>query len=521
MKRLTSRTRLLGLADLLRFLWKLFGVLGAVLSLRRWWRTLINDEEPRGTRVLAGFLLVLMAALIVLAVLPSGLDARRTGAAATTTRLVVDLRDDLSDEACAAVGRDAGLALRANSPFSAEDHLLLADVPSWRADAVLDRLRRDPRVEAADLDDTYTLQGERVGPATLASSSARGPRTAKAPNDPRYNEQWNFALIGMEQAWERSTGKGAVVAVIDTGCAFEREGDIPVASDLKETKFVKAYDFVNHKKRAYDDHGHGTHVAGTIAQSTNNGHGVAGIAYEATIMPLKVLSAQGSGSVADIAEAIEYAAKNGANIINMSLGGPRGNAVMRRACTFARDRGVTIVCAAGNSGRQGVGYPAAYPECIAVSSVGPSGNLAFYSSWGEQVAIAAPGGEYRGESERGNGVLQNTVFAKTDTFEFWQGTSMASPHVAGVAALIWANGIKTPAAILNQLKSTATPKGDPLKYGAGVLNAAAAVGAKAEAVSPVSVPAHLPAGGRPWSAAWLGLSVLALGLLTAARRSGV
>src|SRR5262249_20209933 len=151
-------------------------------------------------------------------------------------------------------------------------------------------------------------------------------------------------------------------------------------------------------------------VAGTIAESTNNNEGVAGIAFEATVMPLKVLTAQGSGRMSDIAAAIRYAADHGANIINMSLGAPWPDAITRNACKYAREKAVTIVCAAGNSGGEGVGYPAAYPDCIAVSALGPTGELAPYSSWGSQVAISAPGGDKsRGEDA---GILQNTVLSR-------------------------------------------------------------------------------------------------------------
>ena len=488
--------RATGLGQLLNALWRVFGFIGAVLGLRRWWRTLTNEEEPKQTRLLAAALLLLMIGLLLASVLRP-IDHRRLVVktpppAVAADELVVEFRPDTALSTIDALGAQWDVRFVPNSPEAVADRLMRVDVRGLDAAGrgrLLDDLRHDWRVEAADVNDTYQLQGERLPVPSISAedidrvmdhSAAERTKLDMKPNDPRYNEQWNFPMIGMEQAWERATGKGAVVAVIDTGCAFEKEGDIPAASDLKETKFTKPYDFLTKKRKAYDDHGHGTHVAGTIAQSTNNGHGVAGIAFNATIMPLKVLSAQGSGRVADIADAIEYAANNGANIINMSLGGPQSNAVMRRACTYANQKGVTIVCAAGNSGRQGVGYPAAYPECIAVSSVGPEGELAFYSSWGAEIAIAAPGGDYRNDAQRPRGILQNTIFAQKDVFEFWQGTSMASPHVAGVAALIYETGVHTPAAIRDKLRASATKKNDPLKYGAGILNAAAAVGAASQ-----------------------------------------
>ena len=471
--------------QLLALLWRIFSLLGLALSLRRWWRTLTDEEESREQRLMAGGILVVLVGLMIWSII-SDLGVRQptrqalaAPAVPAATEIVADLRDDLSVQAIDRWDDGLGVEFRPNSPSGWTHRLMIADVHQLSAaqrQALLDRLRHDPKVEAADENFSVTL----LGAPTMT------------PNDPRYAEQWNFPMIGMPRAWEKSTGAGAVVAVIDTGVAFEREKDVPVASDLKGTKWRDAYDFTTNKAKSYDDHGHGTHVTGTIAQTTNNKHGTAGIAYNATIMPLKVLTGQGYGNVSDIADAITYAADHGANVINMSLGGPRSAAVMRRACTYAHQRGVAIVCAAGNSGREGVGYPAAYPECIAVSAVGPSGNLTFYSSWGQEVAIAAPGGEYRSPDEKQNGILQNTVFDKKDVFEAWQGTSMASPHVAGVAALLVAEGVKGPEAIRNRLQKSATPKGEPQYYGAGLLNAAAAVGSSVpdEQMEAAAAPVH-------------------------------
>ena len=477
---------------LLDFLWRLMSLVGLVLSLRRWWRTVADDEAEPQERALAAGILLFMLALVIWSVVNFGglrhaaPPANEPIVASTeqppvVDEIVVDFRDDLSLQAIDRWDDHLGVSFHPNSPMAVDDKLMVASVesmPEPARQALLDELRADPRVEAADENIYYTMLGEPVA----------GPLFT--PNDPRYAEQWNMRMIGMPQAWEVTHGKGALVAVIDTGVAFETEAGAPVASDLKGIKYTKAYDFTKKKAKAYDDHGHGTHVTGTIAQATNNNHGVAGIAFEATIMPLKVLSAAGYGNLADIADAIRYAAENKADVINMSLGGPRGASVLRKACAFAHSQGVAIVCAAGNTGGQGVGYPAAYPECIAVSAVNPAGDLTFYSTWGKEVCIAAPGGEYRSPDDRQNGILQNTVFQKKDVFEAWQGTSMASPHVAGVVALLVSQGVKGPEAIRARLQKTATPKGDPLKYGAGLLNAAAAVGASEAETMVAAAPAH-------------------------------
>jgi serine protease len=176
--------------------------------------------------------------------------------------------------------------------------------------------------------------------------------------------------------------------------------------------------------------------------------------------------------MSDVAAGIRYAADNGANIINMSLGAPFADSITRNAVKYARNKGVTIICAAGNSGSEGVSYPAAYPECIAVSALGPTGELAPYSSWGPQVAVSAPGGDKtRGDSA---GVLQNTILDGQDDYYAFQGTSMATPHVAAVAALVVSQGVKDPAEVRAVLEKSAQPRGPKAKYGAGELNAAEA-----------------------------------------------
>lgn len=292
----------------------------------------------------------------------------------------------------------------------------------------------------------------------------------KVPNDPLYGKQWNLRSINVESAWQETKGNGVTVAVIDTG--------VTRVPDLQKTEFVSGYDFVNDRTLATDDNGHGTHVAGTIAQSTNNDYGVAGIAYEANVMPLKVLDSYGSGTVADIAEAIKFAADNDADVINMSLGGGGESQLMKEAIEYAYNKGVVIIAAAGNSNQNSAGYPARYPRVIGVSALDASGEKAPYSNFGAGVDISAPGGSTAGGNEAG-GILQNTIDAETGAsiFASFQGTSMASPHVAGVAALIKAMGVEDPEQIANVLKqSSRAIEQDPLNhFGSGQLDAAAAV----------------------------------------------
>jgi serine protease len=290
------------------------------------------------------------------------------------------------------------------------------------------------------------------------------------PDDPDFGKQWHLKAAGAERAWDATRGEGVTVAVIDTG--------IYPVDDLDSARLVKGWNFVANNDDARDDHAHGTHVAGTIAQSTGNGKGVAGMAPQARLMPIKVLSAAGSGTSHDIAEGIRWAVNHGARVLNLSLGGGGRSLAMASAVAYARRRGAIVVCAAGNSGSRGVSYPAAYPDAFAVSATGPQGRLAPYSSYGPQIAIAAPGGDKSQGEEAG--VLQQTLAEGSTTdaeYRWFQGTSMATPHVAGAAALVMSLGVSAPGAVEDLLRSTAkdAPEGGPERYGAGLLDAAAAV----------------------------------------------
>src|SRR5437764_2264307 len=195
-------------------------------------------------------------------------------------------------------------------------------------------------------------------------------------------------------------------------------------------------------------------------------------------MPVKELSAFGSGTSHDIAEGIRWAVDHGARVLNLSLGGGARSLAMESAVAYARRRGAVVVCAAGNGGSRGVSYPAAYPGAFTVSAVGPRGRLAPYSSFGPEIAIAAPGGDKSQGEEAG--VLQQTLAEGSTTesaYRWFQGTSMATPHVAGAAALVMSLGVSAPGAVEEVLRSTAqdAPDGNRERYGAGLLDAAAAV----------------------------------------------
>lgn len=402
--------------------------------------------------------------------------------------IVVDLIDGLSEEEIADMSYDYGVVLLAESSASFDPYRImvirLEDPDLQRQDSLIEELNLDARVETAEINGVYRTTQEAPG----------------APNDPLFKYQWHLEMINSTRAWEYSMGENAVVAVIDTGVTHTADS---VVEDLSGASFVSPFNFITNKDTADDDHGHGTHVAGTIAQRSNNGVGVAGVAPKASIMPLKVLSRFGSGTYADIAASIRYAADKGAHVINMSLGGPVSSKVLEDAVNYAHGKGVILVCAAGNSGprKDSVGYPAAYANCVSVSSLDSTGGLAWYSSWGRKVDIAAPGGDTRSDRNGDgvvDGVLQNTVvpsdLKNKARYEQFQGTSMASPHVAGVAALLVSLGVKGTPNIMGVLRSTAKRKDDVEKYGAGMVDALAAVKLAKEGSLPLDI---LPLFGVP------------------------
>ncbi|RMF94148.1 MAG: hypothetical protein D6734_08450 [Candidatus Schekmanbacteria bacterium] len=333
------------------------------------------------------------------------------------------------------------------------------------------------------------------------------------PNDEFYDRQWHYKAIHLPEAWDITTGDdNIIIAVIDTGIS-------PKHPDLKD-KLIKGkgYDFISDPSNAGDGDGldsnprdpgdgnpqkgkpssfHGTHVAGTIAASTDNSIGVAGINWKGKIMSLRALGKNG-GTSYDISQAIRYAAglsndsgkvpEQKADVINMSLGGPGFSQTMNDAVQAAIDAGVTIVAAAGNENSSVPSYPASYDNVISVSAVDFNLERAFYSNYGSKITIAAPGGD-TGADNNNDGYPDGVLSTIDDDdgnkgYVYYQGTSMAAPHVAGVVALMQAARLEkglsklTPSEIKTILTETATDLGSPgwdQFYGYGLINAAKAV----------------------------------------------
>lgn len=353
-------------------------------------------------------------------------------------------------------------------------------------------------------------------PGVLSATPNYIARASWIPNDPGRSGQaagwtqvqWNFAGpfgINVPGAWDnleragRRGGDGVVVAVLDTGVAYSDRGRFVRSPDLRGDRFARGYDFVDDDPHPNDENGHGTHVASTIAESIDNGVGVTGIAFGAKIMPVRVLDNRGWGDSAEIARAIRFAARKRVHIINLSF--EFGRRVDAReipdildALRFARRKGVLVVGASGNAEYGAVAYPARADHVLSVGATTERGCRARYSNFGPTLDIVAPGGgkdaQLAGDpncdpaAPRGEDVVQMTMTSGLRTFGLpggYRGTSMAAPHVSGVAALVIASGVlgprPSPDSIEERLKGTARDLGVPGpddSYGAGLIDATAA-----------------------------------------------
>lgn len=406
--------------------------------------------------------------------------------------------------------------------------------------SVLASLRSDPRVESAELDGVAWAFGRspndgRSAASANAVASARygadpgrlgGPGAAPvAPtSEPLYPWQaWHYESIGLESAWKLTRGSpNVVVAVVDDGIRFDhpdlsaallgdgfdfvQDGNIPVCGGGQignagdgdgpdpDPTTPMLYEFDQSGsciQSVGGTGGHGTHVAGTIGARDQTG-GLVGVAPGVRILPVRVLAPHGSGSLYDIAQGVLYAAglpadagafgfiqnSYGAHVINLSLGGPTSNPALQAAVQAATSAGSLVVASAGNDGTPDARYPAAYPEALSVSSVGPTWAKPGYSSFGSTVDIAAPGGAVvDAGGDPLHGVWSSTWDFDTGqpNWEGWQGTSMAAPHVAGVAALLFSQSPgRTAAEVRSLLESYARdlgPAGWDPTYGHGLLDA--------------------------------------------------
>lgn len=445
---------------------------------------------------------LLLVLLVAGLILPGGMVTRAQKAAPPLLsaltgdyipgRVLVKFKEGVMTRAAADVLVEHGMSYLANLYASP---VQLVQVPEGKELALVEQLSRDPRVEYAEPDYIYWAMG--------------------APNDPYYSSQWAHTRMNSAAAWDISTGSNAVtIAVIDTGID-ETHPDLAA-------KIVAGYDFVDDDANPHDLNGHGTHVAGIAAAITNNGIGVAGMSWGARIMPVRVLGADGSGSSSDITSAINWAYSHGAKVLNLSLGGTVYSTSMQNAVNAATSAGALVIAAMGNCRTTGGGcpvanptaYPAAYNNVMAVAATGPGDTYAYYSQYGSHCDIAAPGGAmtYLHDS---NGIYSTLPTYNVDmtgegfykNYDYLQGTSMATPYVSGLAALVWSvSPSLTPAQVQQVIQSTADDLGAPgwdQNYGYGRIDTLAAlqnVSLSAPTLSPINNPENDGAYQVSWSA---------------------
>jgi serine protease len=461
-------------------------------------RTRSLTHSPSAPRLRALPLLLTLSLLLA----PASAQASPPTSPYTPNVVVIKYANATALPARAAIARTAGT----HEPRAIASHTRILKLkPGVRLSAALARLRHQPHVLWAVPD--YTAH------------TSEAPATPLIPNDPGNTHtpggwqqlQWNFSGpfgVNAPEAWANLAadgargggGRGVVVAVLDTGIAYANRGRFRRSPDFTASQFVSGYDFVDHDPFANDRNGHGTHVAGTIAEATGNHRDLTGLAYGVRLMPVRVLNSEGEGDASVIAQGVRFAVNHHVKVINLSLEFSSFVTAsdipeLLEALRYARHKGVLVVAAAGNEGHHAIAYPARAPRVVAVGATTEHGCLASFSNDGSGLTLVAPGGgsdadlpgdpNCHPEEPAGRDIFQVTFRgASPQRFGIptgYDGTSMATPHVSATAALIIASGVigrhPTPAQLIERLRTTARPLGSPgdhSLYGAGLVNAGAA-----------------------------------------------
>lgn len=321
--------------------------------------------------------------------------------------LVVTYKPDASTRTARAKSREMGASVEKELPKIGAQLLSFPEIKNEQAqenqegdlEQVKQTLEQDPNVEAVEYN--YIFQA------------------AFVPNDPLFSQQYGLTKPHFPQAWDKTQGAGVEIAIVDTGIFA---GHV----DLKD-KIVAQKDFVNNDDIANDDNGHGTHVSGIAAATTNNAQGVAGGCPDCTLVVAKVLGADAMGSLSNVADGIIWSADQGAKVINLSLAAPESTTALNNAVNYAAGKGAVLVAAAGNQGKNEKVYPAALPQVIAVTATSRSSQPTRFSNYGRWVDVAAPGVNILSTTRDGN-------------YGFMSGTSMAAPEVSALAGLLAAQG---------------------------------------------------------------------------------
>jgi len=363
-----------------------------------------------------------------------------------TIQKIVACKQGVSTDTCRKLAQSVGCAVVRELPSI---NAIVIELPAFRADGAEAKLMRTFQVDLVETDKKINWLKATTAPTNpsaqfgwgdakeiLKRIAAANPAAKPAAADPE--QPWGVRRVNAAASWTtpRGQGAGTAVAIIDTGISRthpDLAGLVIGGFNAMDPKKPEAWD---------DDQGHGSHVAGTIA-GKRDGKGVVGVAPMTKLYAIKVLDKDGNGGFSDVIAGIEWAAKRGIKVANMSLGADEGSEALKRAVTAANRAGLLIVAAAGNSGGS-VGFPASYPETIAVAASDPKDGVAEFSSRGPEVDFIAPGVDVKSVKMEGG-------------YEELSGTSMAAPHVAGLAALAVARGASTPAAVRAMLRGAATP----------------------------------------------------------------